>query len=77
MVSMSKVELTRMQRFALRLKGYVYVGHRTRPGWNGSIPFYAFECPVHGIVENYPHGFKSRMECPECGHKVKIKKGGD
>ena len=77
MVFMSKIELTRMQKFAMRLKGYVYVGHRTKPDWNGSIPFYAFECPVHGIVENSPQRHKSHLECPECNHKVKIKKGGD
>ncbi|GAG10014.1 unnamed protein product [marine sediment metagenome] len=54
------------QRFKLWASGQVYVGHRTRPGWSGSLPFYAFQCPVHGIVENYPHGYSRRLDCPLC-----------
>ena len=50
----------------LRLNGHVYIGHKTREGWRGSLPFYAFHCPVHGLVENYPHGYKKRLECPRC-----------
>lgn len=54
------------QRLKMRLSGYVYVGHRTRPGWQGSLPFYAFRCPEHGLVESYPHGYEQRLECPRC-----------
>ena len=57
---------TVLQRFKLSLFGYVYIGHRTRTGWNGPLPFFAFRCPVHGLVEDYPHGYSDRLDCPRC-----------
>lgn len=54
------------RRFLLWATGCVYMGHRTREGWSGSLPFYAFRCPIHGIVENYPRGYDQRLECPRC-----------
>uniref|UniRef100_A0A6M3M551 Uncharacterized protein n=1 Tax=viral metagenome TaxID=1070528 RepID=A0A6M3M551_9ZZZZ len=45
------------QRFNLWIRGYVYVEHRRHPGWSGSIPFYMFRCPIHGLVEDYAHGY--------------------
>ena len=54
------------QRLKLRLSGYVYVGDRQREGWKGPLPHYAFNCPNHGLVENYPHGHSQRLECPRC-----------
>ena len=59
-------DLTVSQRFKLRLYGYVYIGHRTRTGWNDPLPFFAFRCPVHGLVEDYPHGNSDRLDCPRC-----------
>jgi len=58
--------LSLYRRLALRLLGQVYIEHRIRPGWSGSLPFYAFNCPVHGVVEDYPHGYKQRLDCPIC-----------
>lgn len=58
--------MNKIQRLKLHLTGRVYIGHRTRPGWNGSLPFYKFKCPKHGIVEDYPHGYDDRLDCPEC-----------
>jgi len=55
-----------LERLKMQLSGYVYTGHKTRDGWRGSLPFYRFECPVHGLVENYPSGYEQRLECPEC-----------
>ena len=57
------------QRLELFLTGSAYVGHRTRPGWKGSLPFYVFRCPKHGLVEDYPHGYNGRLDCPMCSHK--------
>ena len=54
------------KRFKLRLTGKVYVGDRFKEGWKEPIPHYAFKCPTHGIVEDYPHGHKQRLECPRC-----------
>jgi len=61
-----EVELSLFKKFVLRLNGSVYVGLRTRPGWRGSLPFYLFRCPIHGLVENYPQGHHGRLDCPIC-----------
>jgi len=55
-----------LQRLELFLTGRAYVGHRRLTGWKGSLPFFAFKCPKHGIVEDYPHGYNSRLDCPRC-----------
>jgi hypothetical protein len=62
----SESNLSLLKRLQLRLFGYAYVDHRRRPGWRGSLPFYAFKCDVHGLVEDYPHGYKKRLDCPLC-----------
>ena len=43
-----------------------YIGHRTRPGWRGALPFYRFFCVKHGPVENYPQGYAEILRCPKC-----------
>jgi hypothetical protein len=58
--------LSMRQRLALRITGKAYVGHNSKPGWSGALPFYAFECPTHGVVSNYPMGYEKRLECPKC-----------
>ena len=55
-----------IQRLQLRLTGTVCVGNRMKLGWKEPIPHYAFRCPIHGIVVNYPHGYRQRLECPKC-----------
>jgi hypothetical protein len=55
-----------LNRLRMQLSGYVYVGERQRDGWRGPLPHYAFRCPVHGLVESYPHGHDQRLECPLC-----------
>jgi len=59
-------DINPLKRLLIWLTGAAYIGHRTRPGWKGSLPFYAFRCPVHGLVENYPSGYEQRLECPRC-----------
>ena len=61
-----EVTLGIYKRLILSLAGQVYVEHRTMSGWNGSLPFYAFKCPDHGIVVDYPHGYDQRLDCPKC-----------
>lgn len=58
--------LTWAQKFSLMIGAPTYLGHRTRTGWRSSLPFYAFKCPIHGIVEDYPHGYNNRLDCPKC-----------
>jgi len=43
-----------------------YIGHKTRPGWRGSLPFYRFFCPKCGEVENYPQRYAEILLCPKC-----------
>ena len=62
----SVITLGLYKRVVLSLAGQVYVEHRTMPGWSGALPFYAFRCPVHGIVVDYPHGYDQRLDCPKC-----------
>ena len=65
------MKLSILQRIQLEVMGYAYIGHRKYPDWSGPIPFYAFKCPEHGLVTNYPHGYRQILECPKC-RKVRI-----
>ena len=65
-------ELTLLQRIKIRFGFPVHIGHRRLNGWKGSLPFYAFRCPEHGVVENHPHGFNGRLDCPLCGTVVAV-----
>ena len=58
--------LTFWQKLKLRLFGAAYLEHRTRPGWSGSLPFYAVKCLEHGVFEDYPHGYDEYFSCPQC-----------
>lgn len=58
--------MNQFQRLELFLTGRAFIGHRKRPGWKKTLPLYAFRCPKHGIVEDYPHGYNDRLDCPEC-----------
>lgn len=55
-----------LQRLKLQLAGYVYVGNQMREGWKDSLPHYAFRCPEHGVIVDYPHGYENRLRCPLC-----------
>ena len=57
------INLTLTQKIILKLVGCVYIGDRVNPGWRGPLPFYAFKCEEHGIVENYSHGYEKTFEC--------------
>ena len=60
------IVLSLWQKLVLRILGQVYIGHRQHEGWTGSLPFYAFKCPVHGLVEDYPHGYRGVLRCSQC-----------
>jgi hypothetical protein len=62
----SESTLPLLRRLQLRLLGYAYIGHRRQPEWKGALPFYAFRCGVHGLVEDYPHGYNKRLDCSLC-----------
>lgn len=67
-------ELSRIQRLKLRIFGFVSVGFRTKRGWRSSIEHYAFKCQKHGLIVDYPHSHKQRLQCPQC-IKEKLKHG--
>ena len=61
--------VTHLQRLEIRLLGKAFMGYRARDGWRQPLPFYAFRCPVHGLVEDYPHGYTERLDCPLCSRE--------
>ena len=60
------VNLTLVRKIILKLSGHVFTEYRMKPGWKSPIPFYAFKCDKHGLVEDYPHGYEGRLDCPKC-----------
>ena len=66
--------LSLWQRLKIRLGLAAYVGHRQMSGWRGPLPFYAFRCLKHGLVENYPSGYEQRLECPLCLAEARVKR---
>ena len=66
MIQTERPRLSRIQRLRLKLFQITPTEKKTRPGWKGYLQFYAFECPDHGIVEDYPHGYRQVLRCPEC-----------
>lgn len=60
------MELSLGQKIILRIRGYVGIGSRKKEGWSEAIPHYAFKCPDHGIVVDYPRGFDEQLSCPVC-----------
>ena len=63
---LNMIELSLIQKIRLKLCGFVYTENRMKQGWRAPIPFYAFKCDEHGLVENYPHGYEGRLDCPKC-----------
>jgi len=59
-------KLNLAQRLSILLFGVTKTKKRSRPGWSGELYYYAFKCLEHGVVEDYPHGFDQRLECPLC-----------
>ena len=58
--------LSAYEQLRVRLSGSVYVGDYRMPGWSGALPFYAFSCQKHGLVVNYPTGYRKQLLCPHC-----------
>ncbi len=66
-------ELSLLQRLRIAILGVSQTQLRTRPGWHGSLMFFAFKCPDHGLVENYPQGYLKVLHCPVCESNSKKK----
>lgn len=63
---MAMATLSRWERLKIRLGLKVSIGYFIKPGWKEPIEFYAFWCPIHGIVANHPHGHYHKLTCPKC-----------
>ena len=59
-------EYSFLQKLRISFWGKIPIGEKIREGWKGPIMFYAFSCPIHGYVDNYPHGYNGRLICPKC-----------
>jgi len=66
----ASIRLNLLQRIKLMITGAVPMSRRSRHGWTGSLQFYAFECPVHGLVENYPQSYEKVLRCPHCDNSA-------
>lgn len=66
------IRISLINQIKIKLMGKAYLYNDEQKGWEKSLPFYAFECPSHGIVVNYPHGFKKRLVCPKCLQELSI-----
>jgi len=64
------ISLSIRQKLILLVRGHVFLGYERRPGWKGSLPLYAFRCPLHGIQTDYTHGFHKRLDCPLCSYSI-------
>jgi hypothetical protein len=60
------IQLTFTQKIRLELFGITPTEKKKLPGWKGELQFYAFKCPVHGVVEDYPHGYRQILRCKRC-----------
>jgi len=67
-----EVKLTTIQRIRLEILGITPTEKRTHPGWRGELQFYAFKCPIHGIVEDYPHGYRQVLRCRKCQNEQNV-----
>jgi len=63
------LKLSITQRIRLKLFGITPTEKKILPGWRGEIQFYAFTCTIHGIVEDYPHGYRQVLRCRKCLNK--------
>lgn len=61
-----ELKLSLAQRLQLKVTGAAPTVRRSRPSWRGELQFYAFRCPVHGLVESYPQGYGELLVCPKC-----------
>lgn len=65
-----EVKLNPLQKLRLFIFGYTPTTRRKRAGWSRAIQFYAFKCPIHGIVEDYPHGYSQVLRCHKCANNT-------
>ena len=58
-----------INRLKFQLQGYVNSGLKEHPDTKSKIEYFTFKCPIHGLVEDYRHGYSKYLECPMCREK--------
>jgi hypothetical protein len=61
-----KPTLSSRQKIMVKMSGRVLLRYEIRDDWVRPLPIYAAMCNLHGYYEDYPHGWRSELECPEC-----------
>lgn len=61
-----KPTLNSRQKIMVKINGRVLLRYEIRDDWVRPLPIYAAMCRLHGYYEDYPHGWRSELECPEC-----------
>ena len=61
-----KPTLSSRQKIMIKINNRVLLRYEIRDDWVRPLPIYAALCHTHGYFEDYPHGWKSELECPEC-----------
>lgn len=61
-------ELSLEEKESMKERGEkIYVGHETRPGWSGYLPFFIFWCDkCEKYRKDYAHGFDPYLTCDSC-----------
>ena len=62
----NELQLSPRQRLALKIRGRALLRYEKRENWVRALPIYVARCDRHGLYEDYPHGWKKELECPEC-----------
>lgn len=50
----------------------VPIGKRRLPGWDGALMFYAFRCPLHGIMTDSIPGYDDAPSCQKCVNEKRV-----
>ena len=62
----TEAQLSLGQRLAIKIQGCALLRYEKRENWVRALPIYVARCDRHGLYEDYPHGWKQELECPEC-----------
>jgi hypothetical protein len=60
-IKIEPTSLSVLQKIRLELFQITPTAKKTRSGWKGELQFYAFKCPEHGLMEDYPHGYRQTL----------------
>lgn len=68
--------LNLIERLRIQLGGCILKGEKKIKGWKKALPYYVFQCPIHGYVTSYTMGHNKRLVCPLCIKNIRKEKIG-